>query len=376
MAADLLRDLPVLEDLGDVSSRRALVRLDLNVPLADSPGGRRVVVDDFRIRAAVPTLEWLLQRGAEITAATHLGRPKGEPDPRYDVAPVRERLDELVPGVRLLDNLRFSAGESSNDPAFVRELVDGQDLYVNDAFGACHRVHASVVGPPAFLPSAAGLLLEREVRELGSLLGEPARPFVVVVGGAKVSDKIGLIRRLSEIADTVLVGGGMAFTFMRALGEEIGDSLLDAEHVDDCRRLLEERPNIVLPLDFVALGPGEEVQVVRRRVGARFRGADVGPLTAEEFGRLISAAATVLWNGPMGVFEDPRFEAGTRAVAEAMAACAGHTVVGGGDSVAAVERFGLTDRMDHVSTGGGASLELLEHGDLPGLRALREGRRA
>ncbi len=375
MAPALLSDLPVLEDLGDVSSKRVLVRLDLNVPLEETPDGGRTIADDFRIRAAVPTLSWLLERGAEVTAATHLGRPKGAPDPRYDVAPVRERLAELVPGVRLLDNLRFSPGEMANDPGFVTELVEGEDLYVNDAFGACHRAHASVVGPPALLPSAAGRLLEREVRELGSLLGDPARPFVVVVGGAKVSDKIGLLRRLTEMADAVLVGGGMAFTFLRALGEEIGDSLLDAEHVEDCRRLLEERQSLVLPLDFVALGPGGEVEVVGRSVGAGWRGLDVGPLTAEEFSRQISSAGTVLWNGPMGVFEDERFEGGTRAVAEAMAACAGHTVLGGGDSVAAVERFGLAGRMDHVSTGGGASLKLLEHGDLPGLRALREGRR-
>jgi phosphoglycerate kinase len=394
VVSDLERGLPLLEDLGDVSGKAVLVRLDLNVPLAVGDDGERVVSDDFRIRAALPTLEWLRSRGARVTVATHLGRPDGAPDPRYDLTPVRRRLDELAPGVEMLENVRFSPGEKRNDPVFVRQLVAGQDLYVNDAFGVCHRADASVVGPPALLPSAAGRLVEREVHELAYLLDDPARPFAVVVGGAKVSDKIGLIGRLAELADSVLVGGGMAFTFAKARGIATGDSLLDEGHVEACREILERHDNLVLPVDFVCAGPGVELRMAVREdaaggggggdggdgdievfVGAipeGWRGFDIGPATIGRFREMISAAATVLWNGPMGVFEDPRFEAGTKAVAEATAACSGHTVVGGGDSVAAVGKLGLSERIGHISTGGGASLELLEHGDLPGLKALRE----
>jgi len=383
---ELEKGLPLLEDLGDVAGKSVLVRLDLNVPLRTGPDGERVVADDFRIRAAFPTLEWLGSRGAAVTACTHLGRPDGAPDPRYSVAPVRERLAELAPGVELLENLRFSPGEKADDPEFVRSLVAGRDLYVNDAFGVCHRADASVVGPPRLLPSAAGRLVAREVHELGRLLEGPERPFVVVVGGAKVSDKLGLLGRLAELADRVLVGGGMAFTFALARGAEIGASLADPEHVEACREMLERYDNLVLPVDFVAAAPGVElrtdgseprseegeVAVVSGGVPEGWRGFDIGPETAERFRAEIAGAATVLWNGPMGVFEDPRFAAGTEAVAEAMAASPGHTVIGGGDSVAAVDRLGLAGAIDHISTGGGASLELLEHGDLPGLKALRE----
>lgn len=386
MGPELEKGLPLLEDLGDVAGKSVLVRLDLNVPLRTGPDGERVVADDFRIRAAFPTLEWLGSRGAAVTACTHLGRPDGAPDPRYSVAPVRERLAELAPGVELLENLRFSPGEKADDPEFVRSLVAGRDLYVNDAFGVCHRADASVVGPPRLLPSAAGRLVAREVHELGRLLEGPERPFVVVVGGAKVSDKLGLLGRLAELADRVLVGGGMAFTFALARGAEIGASLADPEHVEACREMLERYDNLVLPVDFVAAAPGVElrtdgseprseegeVAVVSGGVPEGWRGFDIGPETAERFRAEIAGAATVLWNGPMGVFEDPRFAAGTEAVAEAMAASPGHTVIGGGDSVAAVDRLGLAGAIDHISTGGGASLELLEHGDLPGLKALRE----
>ncbi len=380
-------DVPFLENLGDVADQAVLVRLDLNVPLATDAEGMRTVTDDFRIRAALPTLEWLLDRGARITAATHLGRPDGAPDPRYDLAPVRARLAELAPRVELLDNLRFSPGEKGNDPEFVCQLVAGQDLYVNDAFGVCHRSHASVVGPPRFLPSAAGRLVQNEVHELRRLLDNPERPFVVAVGGAKVGDKLGLLSRLAELADRVLVGGGMAFSFTRAAGAGTGDSLLDREHLDACSNMLRRFENLVLPVDFVAAAPGVElrtdvaapsswepgeVEVFGRSLPDGWRGFDIGPATAELFREVIATAANALWNGPMGVFEDPRFEAGTRAVAQAMADCPGHTVIGGGDSVAAVHRLGLAERIDHISTGGGASLEFLEHGDLPGLRALRE----
>jgi phosphoglycerate kinase len=367
--------LPTLEDLGDLDGKRVLVRADFNVPLRDG-----VITDDLRIRAALPTIEWLQAAGAEVTACSHLGRPKGAPDPRWSMDPVRERLAELAPEVTLLENLRFDPGETANDPAFVRQLIDGQDAYVLDAFGAAHRAHASVVGPPQFLPSAAGRLLQREVEVLLPLRSDPRRPFVVVLGGSKVSDKLGVIEALGQVADTMLIGGGMCFTFLAAQGHEVGDSLLEADQVETCRRLLDSGMRIVVPTDVVALGPdgeigdpavGGEVVNVGADVSAGFRGLDIGPGTAAEFADLIASAGTVFWNGPMGVFEDPRFAAGTRVVAEALASAGGFTVVGGGDSAAAVAEFGLAADMDHISTGGGASLELLEQGDLPGLAALR-----
>ena len=366
---------PTLEDLGDLAGKRVLLRADFNVPLRDG-----VITDDLRIRAALPTIAWLQEAGATVTACSHLGRPKGEPDPRYAMAPVRERLAELAPGVELLENLRFSPGETANDPAFVAELIAGQDAYVLDAFGAAHRSHASVVGPPQFLPSAAGRLLQREVEVLMPLRSDPARPFVVVLGGSKVSDKLGVIEALGAVADTMLIGGGMCFTFLAAAGHGVGDSLLEADQVATCDRLLASGMRIVVPSDIVALDAagtigdpdaGGEVVSVGADVPDGFRGLDIGPGTAAEFADVIAGAGTVFWNGPMGVFEDPRFAAGTRAVAEALADARGFTVVGGGDSAAAVAEFGLAAEMDHISTGGGASLELLEQGDLPGLDALR-----
>ena len=366
---------PTLEDLGDLAGKRVLLRADFNVPLRDG-----VITDDLRIRAALPTIVWLQEAGATVTACSHLGRPKGEPDPRYSMAPVRERLAELAPGVELLENLRFNPGETANDPAFVAELIAGQDAYVLDAFGAAHRSHASVVGPPQFLPSAAGRLLQREVEVLMPLRSDPARPFVVVLGGSKVSDKLGVIEALGAVADTMLIGGGMCFTFLAAAGHGVGDSLLEADEVSTCERLLSSGMRIVVPSDIVALDAagtigdpdaGGEVVSVGADVPDGFRGLDIGPGTAAEFADVIAGAGTVFWNGPMGVFEDPRFAAGTRAVAEALADARGFTVVGGGDSAAAVAEFGLAAEMDHISTGGGASLELLEQGDLPGLDALR-----
>ena len=366
---------PTLEDLGDLAGKRVLLRADFNVPLRDG-----VITDDLRIRAALPTIAWLQEAGATVTACSHLGRPKGEPDPRYAMAPVRERLAELAPGVELLENLRFNPGETANDPAFVAELIAGQDAYVLDAFGAAHRSHASVVGPPQFLPSAAGRLLQREVEVLMPLRSDPARPFVVVLGGSKVSDKLGVIEALGAVADTMLIGGGMCFTFLAAAGHGVGDSLLEADQVATCERLLASGMRIVVPSDIVALDAagtigdpdaGGEVVSVGADVPDGFRGLDIGPGTAAEFADVIAGAGTVFWNGPMGVFEDPRFAAGTRAVAEALADARGFTVVGGGDSAAAVAEFGLAAEMDHISTGGGASLELLEQGDLPGLDALR-----
>jgi phosphoglycerate kinase len=385
--------IPLLEDLGDVRGKRVLVRLDLNVPIKELPDGRRVVADDFRIRASLPTLRWLREHGAEVRALTHLGRPGGAYDPRYDVAPVRERLQELIEGVELGENLRFSPGEEANSPEFVDELVKDQDLYVNDAFGASHRAHASIVGPPSRLPSAAGRLLAREVEVLTGLLTAPERPFVAVLGGAKIKDKIGVVRAFTRKADSLLIGGGMAFTFLKAAEHTIGSSLVDWSRVEECADLLSTADNILLPVDTKALAPGcklsieldpgmsypasftgerrSEVEIFGSDLPDGWRGFDIGPATAVLFTELIGSARTVLWNGPMGVFEDERFAAGTRRVAEAVASCPGKTVVGGGDSVAALEQLGLAGAVDHVSTGGGASLELLEHGDLPGLAALR-----
>jgi phosphoglycerate kinase len=359
---------PRLDDLPDPRGKRVLLRADFNVPITDGD-----IDDDLRIRAALPTIEWLqTHEVAGIAACSHLGRPGGRPDPRYSMAPVRARLAELAPGVELLENLRFDPGEEANDPAFVDRLVADRDLYVNDAFGSSHRAHASIVGPPARLPSAAGRLLEREVDALGALLHDPRRPFVAVLGGAKVSDKLGVIRALLERVDTLLVGGAMCFTFLRAGGHTVGDSLLEADQVDTCRELLAGPKPILLPSDVVAASvEGDQVRTFGAAVPDGWKGLDIGPGTAAEFADALADAGTVFWNGPMGVFEDERFAAGTRAVAEAVAACAGFTVVGGGDSAAALAKLGLARAVDHLSTGGGASLEFLEHGDLPGLAALR-----
>ncbi|MHB8467430.1 MAG: phosphoglycerate kinase [Acidimicrobiales bacterium] len=359
--------LPQLEDLPDPAGQRVLVRCDFNVPLSASG----TIEDDLRIRVAVPTLRWLIDKGATVTACSHLGRPKGAPDAKSDLAPVRALLAELVPGVTLLENLRWDAGEESNEAAFVDELVKGQDLYVDDAFGAAHRAHASIVGPPARLPSAAGRLLAHEVAVLSGLLEAAKRPFVGVLGGSKVSDKLGVIKALLDRVDRLIVGGGMCFTFLAALGNEVGDSLLEVDQIDACRELLQHDDRIVLPSDLTVLGPGGDVRQVGTSVPPGYKGLDIGPGSAAEFSDLILEARTVLWNGPMGVFEDPLFEAGTRTIADAVAECSGFTVIGGGDSAAAAAKFGVADRIDHVSTGGGASLELIEQGDLPGLAALR-----
>ena len=370
------KQVPQLEDLGDLDGRRVLVRADFNVPLEDGE-----ITDDLRIRSALPTLHWLQEQGATVTACSHLGRPKGAPDPAYSMDPVRARLAELAPGVELLENLRFDPGETGNDPAFVQRLIEGQDAYVNDAFGASHRAHASIVGPPQFLPSAAGRLLAREAEVLLGVRNDPRHPFVAILGGAKVSDKLGVIEALLQVVDTLIVGGGMCFTFLAAQGHQIGASLVEPDQIETCRRLLAETDAIHLPSDLTALGPGGkigdpsaggEVRQYGTDLPDGWMGLDIGPGTAAEFLDVISEAGTVLWNGPMGVFEDDRFAAGTRAVAEAVADARGFTVVGGGDSAAALAKFGLAGEVDHLSTGGGASLELLEQGDLPGLKALRE----
>jgi phosphoglycerate kinase len=386
--------IPRLEDLPLDRGRRVLVRVDLNVPLQDGD-----VADDLRITTALPTLAWLREHAAAVVVLGHLGRPKGAPDPQYSMAPVAVRLGELIgqevplaPGVvgakvepyvaslragelLMLENVRFESGETDDDPAFATNLCELADCYVNEAFGASHRAHASIVGPPRVLPSAGGRLLFREVEMLSRLLAPGERPFVAVLGGAKVSDKLGVIEALLQRCDAILVGGAMMFTFLLAQGHSVGDSLVEPEMVDECRRLL-DTGRVRIPTDVVVaeeIADDAEARVVAAEsMPADVKGLDIGPETAAAFADDIGDAALLLWNGPMGVFEVAPFAAGTRAVADAVARCPGFTVVGGGDSAAAVRRFGLADRIDHVSTGGGASLEFIEHGDLPGLRALRE----
>ena len=362
--------IPTLSDLGDVRGKRVLVRTDFNVPMDDG-----VITDDFRIRAALPTIEWLTSRGAHVVCASHLGRPKGKPNPKYSMDAVRARLGELAPGVELLENLRYDPGEEANDPQFVESLIVGIDAYVDDAFGACHRAHASIVGPPRTLPSAMGLLMQKEVDVLLGLRNAPKRPFVAVLGGAKISDKLGVVEALLKVVDELVIGGAMCFTFLAAQGNQIGDSLWEPDQLDTCRRLLAESAaggkTIHLPEDIVGLDPAGNFATFGRSLPDGAKGLDIGPGTAAAFSDVIIEARTVFWNGPMGMFEDPRFEAGTRTVAQAMADTKAFTVVGGGDSAAALAQFRLDDDVDHVSTGGGASLELLEFGDLPGLEALR-----
>ncbi len=364
----MIRGIPTLDDLGDVSGKRVLVRTDFNVPIED---GR--ITDDFRIRAALPTLRWLQERGATVVSATHLGRPKGAPNPKYSVEPVRQRLTELAPGVELLENLRFDPGEEGNSDEFAAKLIEGFDLYVNDAFGASHRAHASIVAPPRRLPSAMGLLLAKEVEVLLGLRNDPKRPFVAVLGGAKISDKLGVVEALLDVVDSLAIGGAMCFTFLAAQGKRIGDSLFEPDQVETCRRILEQQGSKVhRPEDIIGVDKVGNVATWGAEVPDGGKGFDIGPGTAAAFSDIVMDARTVFWNGPMGMFEDARFAAGTRTLAQAMADTKAFTVVGGGDSAAALAEFRLDDDVDHVSTGGGASLELLELGDLPGLAALRE----
>ena len=375
-----MKRIPVLEDLGKIKGKRVLVRSDLNVPLAYSDDGTATIVDDFRIRASLPTIEWLLAEGAKVTVCSHIGRPKGKVVEKYSMKPVQDYLRLLHPEVEVLENLRFNPGEEGNDPGFVATLVEGQDAFVDDAFGAAHRAHASIVGPPRFLPSAAGRLLAREYEVISGLLDDPVRPFVAIIGGAKVSDKLALIEAMLPKVDSMLIGGAMAYTFFAAQGLDVGDSLFEPDRVEACRRILDAGAKVLVPVDSAVLPSGEkfgrgasgvEPTLVSGSVPSGHRGLDIGPATIAGFCEVISGAATILWNGPMGVFEDSRLSKGTFAIAHAVATSKAFSVVGGGDSAAAVDEAGLVGEISHLSTGGGASLELLEKGDLPGLAALR-----
>ena len=378
----------------DVRDKRVLVRVDFNVPVKDDE-----VTDDTRIRRALPTIRHLLSEGARPLLISHLGRPKGEPDPKYAMDPVALRLEELLGepvkkldasvgpeveealegwdgrGVVLLENSRFYAGETKNDPDFADRLASLADLYVDDAFGAAHRAHATTVGVAERLPAAAGLLLEEEVDYLDTVLENPERPFVAILGGAKVSDKLGVIESLLGTADTLLVGGAMCFTFFKALGYEIGNSLVEDDYLEEARRLMGEADErLILPVDVVvadAIEEGVETETVPvDDIPAGKLGLDIGHDTVARFGKHISDAQTIFWNGPMGVFEIDAFAKGTEGVARAVADSEATSVVGGGDSVAAVNKLGLGDQMSHISTGGGASLEYVEGKELPGVAVL------
>ncbi len=373
-----------LDDL-DVEGKRVFLRVDFNVPLAE---GR--ITDDARIRAALPTIERLRERGARLLLAAHLGRPKDR-EPELSLKPTAERLGELLGGADvvlaedldhvpdgdlvMLENVRYEKGETKNDPELAKRYAALADVYVDDAFGAAHRAHASTEGVAHLLPSAAGLLLQREVETLTGILEDPKRPLVAIVGGAKVTDKIGVLEAFLERADTILVGGAMCFPFFSAQGHDVGDSLCEAEGIDPAKRVLEAGGDeLRLPTDLVA-GRAFEADTERRDIDGvdvpdGWMGLDVGPKTAAAYADVIKDAGTVFWNGPMGAFELEPFAAGTRAVAEAVAATPGTTVVGGGDSAAALAEFGLADRVDHLSTGGGASLELIEGKTLPGVEVL------
>jgi phosphoglycerate kinase len=385
----------------DVQGYRVLVRVDFNVPLSDDESGQKVVADDTRIRSALPTIQYLLDQGAAVILSSHLGRPKGEVKPEFSLRPVAEHLRKLLdhevyfvddcigpkveaavkilkPGqVLLLENTRFHAGETKNDKQMAEKLALLAELYVNDAFGSAHRAHASTEGVARYLPAVAGFLMEKEIRYLGQAIQDPARPFIAILGGAKVGDKIGVIRNLLEKADQVLIGGGMANTFFKAQGYPIGDSLMEEEALDTARELLELSGNrLRLPVDAVI---GDQFSNEANKkvmsmgpVPDGWRILDIGPETVDAYSKVIAEAKTVVWNGPMGVFEFPNFAEGTFGVAKAIANSQATSIVGGGDSVAAVQQAGLSDKITHISTGGGASLEMLEGITLPGLAALQD----
>ena len=397
MTSPLLEGVPTLDDL-DASGRTVFLRADLNVPLRDGE-----VADDLRIASSLPTIRRLREQGARIVVASHLGRPKGEPDDATSMAPVGRRLAQLLDApveiardvvgpdarakavalgdgdVLLLENLRWDPGETAGDDAYADALASLAEVYVDDAFGAAHRAHASISGVPARLPGYAGLLLARELDVLGTLLEDPPRPYLAVLGGAKVSDKLTVLENLLERVDAICVGGAMAFTFLVAEGHDVGSSRIEQDQVDEVGRLVtaarERGVEVLLPSDVVVAPTFAEdappTTVAVEDMPGDQMGLDVGPQTAEVYARAVAGAGSVFWNGPMGVFEWEAFAGGTRTVAEALAEAPGFTVVGGGDSAAAIRSLGLDERVDHVSTGGGASLELLEGKPLPGVVALR-----
>ncbi|PKN97166.1 MAG: phosphoglycerate kinase [Chloroflexi bacterium HGW-Chloroflexi-4] len=380
----------------DPKGKKVLVRVDFNVPTKDG-----VVGDDTRIQAALPTIKYLVEQGAAVILCSHLGRPKGGLEEKYSMKPVAEHLAKLLgapvafatdcigpaaaeaaaalkPGsVLLLENTRFHAEEEKNDMEMAKQLASLADLYVNDAFGTAHRAHASTEGVTHFLPGVAGFLLEKEIKYLGQVVADPKKPFVAIMGGAKISDKIGVIKNLLTKADFVLIGGGMANTFFKAQGLDMADSLVEDEALETAKSLLKDAGSkLMLPVDVVLADKFDaEAQSKPAKVGnveAGWRILDIGPETVAAYSKVIDGAATVVWNGPMGVFEFPRFAKGTFDVAKAVAACKGVTVVGGGDSVAAIQESGLADKITHISTGGGASLEMLEGLELPGVAALQD----
>jgi phosphoglycerate kinase len=384
-----------IEDL-DVKGKRVLVRVDFNVPIKNG-----VVGDDTRIRAALPTLRYMLDHGAALILCSHLGRPKGVVNPEFSLRPVADHLSKLLgkpvafaedcigpvaeraasalkPGdILLLENTRFHSGETKNELEMARQLASLADLFVNDAFGSAHRAHASTEGVAHYLPAVAGFLMEKEIRYLGQAIANPARPFIAILGGAKVSDKIGVIRNLLKQANQVLIGGGMANTFFKAQGYPVGDSLVEDEVLDTARELLDAGGNhLRLPVDVVIAdrfdNDAERKVMSMGPIPEGWRIMDIGPETLDTFGKLIADAGTVVWNGPMGVFEFPRFAEGTFGVAHAVANSKATTIVGGGDSVAAVQQAGVADKITHISTGGGASLEMLEGRVLPGLAVLQD----
>lgn len=382
----------------DVAGKRTLVRVDFNVPLDE----KRSITDDRRIEAALPTIKYLLDQGAKVILMSHLGRPKGSPNAKYTLSPVAARLEELldmpvtkmgdcigemvqgavmgmpVGHVILLENVRFYSQEEKNDLDFAKQLASLGEVYVNDAFGTAHRAHASTEGVARFLPGVAGFLMQKELDYLGKAITNPERPFLAILGGAKVADKIPVIDNLLDKVDELIIGGGMAYTFLKAQGYEIGKSLLDEEGLDLAKAAMEKAKErgvkLYLPEDVVVAtefkADADSKIVPATQIPADWMGMDIGPKTIEAFSKAIQSAKTVVWNGPMGVFEMPKFAVGTNAIAKALAESSATTIVGGGDSAAAVEQMGYADKMSHVSTGGGASLEFLEGIELPGVAAL------